>query len=100
MSLDPNQTGASTDSSVNPAQNPAPNPAPTSFTLTNPPTNSYSAVDPNLIANYEQRVRALMSEKDRTRAEYEKAVSERLQLQQKLDELTGNQQNVISAAAK
>lgn len=97
--MDLTQTGDTTGSSttlVSPA--PSTTIAPTSFTHI--PPSTAPAVDPSLIANYEQRVRSLMSEKDRTKADYERAVAERLELQRQKDDLERLHQSTVSASTK
>lgn len=90
----PEQTGDLTGPNPNPV-----NPAPLTQSPILPPLPS-SSPSSDALAQYEQRVRALMSEKDRTRHQYEQAVAERLEIQRKYDELATTHQSTVQGATQ
>lgn len=70
----------------------------------NPPAQTSLTIDPYKVASdiaaYESRVRDLISQKDRIRAEHERAVAERVTLQQELDSIKAERENVLQGATK
>lgn len=109
MPDDPTATGVSTASTttVNPAQQsvtiptaPFVSPPLTTTTGNYTVSTSSSPMNHDEIQKYEERIRALMSEKDRHRSEYERAVADRQSTQQQLDELTRKQAEIMNGAAK
>jgi hypothetical protein len=92
-------TGASTDPSVNPAQSITT----PSTTLSYSPMLTYpapAAPDPTLVLGYEKRLSDLMSAKDKALASEQRAVQDRLRLQQEKDSLEAQHASMIAASTK